>query len=151
MQIRKVVTGLDSDGHSVVSADGPAPVVKAVHAGDDHLVVTELWAADGTPELQGPDPTSAEPEVDMALAAGAVRWRTVEFPPGAGREPFFHATPTLDLGVVVCGEIELLLEDGTRTLLKAGDTFVQRATSHAWQNNGTAPCVLLTTNLGLGT
>ncbi|MGE0384997.1 MAG: cupin domain-containing protein [Gammaproteobacteria bacterium] len=152
MQIRRLVTGTDDRGQAVVSADGAAPVAFTVQAGDAACIVTELWCADAAPPpLAGPDPTLGRREADMNLGPGVVRWRTVEFPPGAGRVPFFHATPTLDLGVVVSGEIDLLLDDGSRTRLNAGDTFVQRATNHAWQNNGTVPCVLMTVVLGCAT
>ncbi|RYO97287.1 hypothetical protein DL765_011251 [Monosporascus sp. GIB2] len=49
-------------------------------------------------------------------------------------ECMMHRTQSLDFGVVVEGEIEMLLDDGSRTLLRRGDVAVQRATMHAWRN-----------------
>ncbi|KAJ5819421.1 hypothetical protein N7474_005012 [Penicillium riverlandense] len=46
-----------------------------------------------------------------------------------------HRTTSLDYGVVLEGEVLLVLEDldnGPRRLMKRGDVSVQRATNHAW-------------------
>jgi quercetin dioxygenase-like cupin family protein len=45
-----------------------------------------------------------------------------------------HRTQTVDYGVVVSGRVSLLLDDGSETLLEAGDIVVQRGTDHAWAN-----------------
>lgn len=45
-----------------------------------------------------------------------------------------HRTQSLDFGIVVEGTVEMLLDDGSTTLLKRGDVAVQRATMHAWRN-----------------
>jgi hypothetical protein len=45
-----------------------------------------------------------------------------------------HRTVSPDYGVVIEGEVELVLDSGETTLLKRGDTAVQRATAHAWRN-----------------
>lgn len=45
-----------------------------------------------------------------------------------------HRTQSLDFGIVIEGEVEMLLDDGSRTRLGRGDIAVQRATMHAWRN-----------------
>ena len=45
-----------------------------------------------------------------------------------------HRTTSLDYGVVLEGEVELVLDGGETRLLKRGDMCVQRATNHAWRN-----------------
>lgn len=48
-----------------------------------------------------------------------------------------HRTSSLDYGVVIEGEMELILEDldhGPRRLMKRGDVSIQRGTMHAWRN-----------------
>ena len=45
-----------------------------------------------------------------------------------------HRTQSLDYGIVVEGVVEMLLDDGSSTLLQRGDIAVQRATMHAWRN-----------------
>ncbi|KAJ6256265.1 hypothetical protein Dda_9101 [Drechslerella dactyloides] len=54
------------------------------------------------------------------------------FPPSA--EVAMHRTQSLDFGVVVEGEIELLLPGGATKLLRRGDVIVQRETEHGWRN-----------------
>lgn len=45
-----------------------------------------------------------------------------------------HTTPTVDLGIVLDGEIVLELDDGAETLLTRGDSYVMNGTRHAWHN-----------------
>lgn len=45
-----------------------------------------------------------------------------------------HRTVSLDYGVVLEGEVELILDSGETRLLKRGDVAIQRGTNHAWRN-----------------
>ena len=45
-----------------------------------------------------------------------------------------HRTVSLDFGVVLEGEMELVLDSGEVQHLYRGDTVVQRGTNHAWRN-----------------
>ncbi|KAL5336552.1 hypothetical protein BJX70DRAFT_372285 [Aspergillus crustosus] len=58
--------------------------------------------------------------------------RFVDFAPKG--PPLMHRTQSLDYGIVLEGEIEMLLDSGEKRLLKRGDMAVQRATMHAWHN-----------------
>lgn len=58
--------------------------------------------------------------------------RIVDVPPGS-MSPM-HRTASLDYGVVLEGNVELIMDGGDRVVLKRGDTCVQRATNHAWRN-----------------
>jgi mannose-6-phosphate isomerase-like protein (cupin superfamily) len=55
--------------------------------------------------------------------------------------PFMHKTKTVDYGIVLSGEMTLVLDDSV-AVLRPGDTVVQRATNHAWSNRGDVPCVM---------
>ncbi len=50
-----------------------------------------------------------------------------------GRHPLMHRTESIDYGVVLQGQIVLLLDD-SEVVLEAGDMVVQRGTIHAWTN-----------------
>jgi uncharacterized cupin superfamily protein len=50
-------------------------------------------------------------------------------------------TRTLDFCLVLEGEVTLVLET-SEVELRAGDTVVQRGTSHAWSNRSAKPCVV---------
>ncbi|HBM15912.1 MAG TPA: hypothetical protein DD381_06170 [Lentisphaeria bacterium] len=56
-------------------------------------------------------------------------------------KPGVHITKTIDYGIVLEGEIDLILDEGT-VHLKKGDVIVQRGTSHAWHNIGAKPCTI---------
>ena len=45
-----------------------------------------------------------------------------------------HRTVSLDYGVVLEGEVELVLDSGEKRLLQRGDVAIQRGTNHAWKN-----------------
>ncbi|KAE8421538.1 hypothetical protein BDV36DRAFT_304669 [Aspergillus pseudocaelatus] len=63
---------------------------------------------------------------------GGTVLRVVDMNPGAISP--MHRTVSLDYGVVLEGEVELVLDSGATRLLKRGDIAVQRGTNHAWRN-----------------
>lgn len=58
--------------------------------------------------------------------------RICDFAPGHTSP--MHRTVSLDFGVVLEGEMELILDSGETQHLYRGDTVVQRGTNHAWRN-----------------
>ncbi|KAJ5943303.1 hypothetical protein N7516_003471 [Penicillium verrucosum] len=71
----------------------------------------------------------------LTVSTGSVL-RYVDMPPGQ-LSPM-HRTISLDYGVVLEGEVELVLDSGETRVLKRGDVAVQRATMHAWRNTSDA-------------
>ncbi|KAL1891087.1 hypothetical protein Sste5346_007913 [Sporothrix stenoceras] len=67
----------------------------------------------------------------LTVSGGTVL-RYVDMPPGSTSA--MHRTVSLDYGVVLDGEIELILDSGEKRILKRGDVCVQRGTMHAWRN-----------------
>ena len=63
---------------------------------------------------------------------GGTVLRYVDMMPGA-LSPM-HRTVSLDYGVVLEGEVELVLDSGEVRLMKRGDLAIQRGTNHAWRN-----------------
>jgi quercetin dioxygenase-like cupin family protein len=49
-------------------------------------------------------------------------------------DPQMHRTQSLDYGIVMEGEMELILDSGEVHLMHRGDVAVQRGTMHAWRN-----------------
>ena len=45
-----------------------------------------------------------------------------------------HRTHSLDIAILLKGEITLLLDNGEKVVLKEGDTLLQRGTRHGWKN-----------------
>jgi hypothetical protein len=126
---------------------GPGPEVT-----DDSLVpaieteavsISDIWLTKGgaktTDYAPGLEPWSLVP------AEHGTTWRIVEFKSGHAPEDLttgMHATPTVDLGVVLSGVITLVLEDASTVELVAGDHFVLRAAQHTWVNVGQESAVL---------
>ena len=55
--------------------------------------------------------------------------------------PYMQKTRTIDFGIVLEGELVLVL-DTQEVRLKAGDFVVQRGTNHAWSNPSGKPAVV---------
>ncbi|KAK1145674.1 hypothetical protein N8T08_003910 [Aspergillus melleus] len=66
------------------------------------------------------------------VSPGGTVCRVVDFAPAT--PGVMHRTQSLDYGIVLEGEIEMLLDSGDKRLLKRGDIAVQRATMHEWRN-----------------
>ncbi len=164
--MRRVVTGHNAEGKSVILMDGPSPHALEVE-GMPGLALVNLWVTDRAPASNaGLTDAAARPVVLEPPARGTI-FRVVDFPPdkgmagkvdrgksfaamGAGhamdrsdaRHPGMHKTNTVDYALVLDGEIWALMDEG-ETLLRAGDSLVQRGTNHAWSNRGNQPCLVV--------
>lgn len=162
-QIRRLITGHDKNGKAICIQDDNAKCVLS-RPEREGVTLTNLWQIDSAPaEFDGAEETVDGPLVLHPPTNGSV-FRIVEFEPedpevianvdgkaafatmGAAhnvvenaRHPYMHRTDSIDYGVVLCGEVYMMLDEEDY-LLKAGDTFVQRGTNHAWSNRGTETC-----------
>jgi quercetin dioxygenase-like cupin family protein len=131
---RRIVTGHDASGKSVVLSDGPLPKTLDVGSAAFH----EVWITDRTPApIAATEPEPTDRPVRTPPPANGVMVRFTEMAPGA--ESPMHRTETVDVGVVLEGETWLLLDDGSETRVRAGDAVVQRGTNHAWANRSDRP------------
>ena len=126
--VHRVVTGHDSDGKAVVISDA-AFGGRANPAGT--AVFTLLWTSATAPVDNDDDRDGRDRDVDLTLPGGSVI-RAVDMLPGTTAP--MHRTSSLDYGIVVSGSIELLLDDGSATLIGQGGIVVQRGTIHSWRN-----------------
>lgn len=62
--------------------------------------------------------------------------------------PGMHVTNTIDVNIVISGELILKLDTGEERRLKQGDSVVQLGTKHAWANDQEIPCVVATVMIG---
>src|SRR2546426_6933651 len=53
-----------------------------------------------------------------------------------------HTTDSVDYGIVISGQMTLVLDDQRIVDLKPGDCVIQNGTRHAWWNRGRRPCVM---------
>lgn len=132
---RRVVTGHAADGRSVVLSDGVVPNLRHL----PNARFDEIWATGAAPETLSCE-LDGEPTSDAAAigpAAGGSVLRITEFAPGGGPSPM-HRTRTIDYGIVLEGEMVLILSD-SEVVLATGDVAVQRGTDHAWHNRSGQP------------
>ena len=136
---RRFVTGVDASGRSTIVDVGDIPASAQWHGSGsdafDFWVVPELPA----PLREAANPPEAWTPVNRAPRGGVVG-RLITWAPGF-QYPM-HSTPTLDFIVVLSGQLESILENGTQRL-GPGDVLVQRGTVHGWRNPGSEPCTFV--------
>ena len=168
--IRRIVTGHDKAGKAIVISDGPVAHLRTSPERPG-VAFTNLWTTARMPaEVHGSvDPVT--PAMTLAPSPHGTNFRIVEFGPeqdyiagvdaaaaraafaslggaahalaegGKSRHPFMHRTKTVDYGIVLAGEIYLVLDD-SEVLMRAGDICIQRGTNHAWSNRSDAVCTM---------
>ena len=100
-------------------------------------------------ELSGEKAQPVKPEVMEKLSSKDGAAAFAEMGAGdnvvqGGRHPWMHRTDSVDYGIILSGEIWMLMdEEEDDVLLRAGDVVVQRGTNHAWANRGTEPCTVM--------
>ena len=168
--IHRVVTGHDAEGKAIVASNGLLPTVQEIQA-IPGTVFHEVWATSGCPAPvdNGADPTvgplmlppprhgtrirfvDIPPDTDDFLAHGAARMEEAFRQIGdqaastvkvSSPHPLMHRTESVDYGIVIEGEMTLVLDD-SEVLLKPGSVVVQRGTNHAWANRSGRPCRML--------
>ncbi len=133
MKIRRVVTGHNDKGKSIIKWDTEIDS-KAGRPGFEQV---PLWATDTLPaKFTDDDPNDWD--LGTSLADGSVL-RICRYEPGVAER--WHRTDTIDYGLVLSGEMWMQMDEG-EVHLKAGDVVIQRGTIHNWQNRGPEPCVM---------
>lgn len=51
-----------------------------------------------------------------------------------GNSEHFHQSLSIDFAICVAGQMQLKLDCGETRIMEPGDTVIQRATMHSWQN-----------------
>lgn len=126
---RRVVTGHDERGVSVFASDGPVPIVRTA---PDGALFCEIWSTDAMPAQIGAaasDPTLTSVTVPPGPNGTKIRFNVL---PSGVVSPM-HRTQSVDYGIVLDGEVVLVLDD-SETTLRPGDVVVQRGTNHRWEN-----------------
>ena len=161
--IRRVVTGHDEAGKAIVLSDAEPPMIirNPMQEGLAFYEIWNTSPTPSIVTATCEEPTFAHKGVTAPPPGGTVI-RFVDIPPEGetgpeldaeearklfehvglaenadhhikGRHPLMHRTESVDYGIVITGEIVLLLDD-SEVVLKPGDVVVQRGTIHAWTN-----------------
>jgi len=166
--LRRVVTGHDEQGRAIIQEDGAVPRVQRIggdigpmfhEVWNTRATPAPIDAASGEPRESG---------IILAPPKNGTRIRVLDVPPegdrlanmgeaerrahfaeigaadavaggaAAKRHAFMHRTETIDYGIVLEGELVLIM-DG-ETTVRAGDIVVQRGTNHGWANRSDKNC-----------
>ena len=164
--MRRVITGHDKNGKSIVVLDGPP----ARSIGEDVGGLFELWNTDGNTINTQDNIDRADDEIILSPPSNGSKFRYFQINPtpegipmdimqdiaadafekiGAAhhridttKHPAMHKTETIDYIILLKGDVTLIL-DQEEVDIKPFDVVVQRGTNHAWVNNGSDPALLI--------
>ena len=164
--LKRYVVGLDENGHSTVLMNGVpnqqelkgvlwrATLWKTRETPVDNSIPGDR-SLDGGPTrspfprgmlvravefLPDPDPEITQQAfIEMNDMAGHTQQISDTDRP---RHPSMHRTDTLDVVIVVRGEVYLLL-DKDEILLKSTDTAIVQGANHGWSNRSDEPCLVI--------
>lgn len=167
--VRRIVTGHDIAGRAIIQEDGPVRRIQRIggdigpmfhEVWNTQATPAPLDAASGEPVEQG---------IILAPPKNGTRIRVLDIPPesegirtmtpeearahfaevsahdasahrGEGsRHALMHRTETIDYGIVVEGELVLIMDEG-ETTVRVGDIVIQRGTNHGWSNRSDRNC-----------
>ncbi|MEO9462391.1 MAG: cupin domain-containing protein [Marinomonas sp.] len=167
--IRRVITGHDQSGKAIIQDDGPVPRMQRIggdtgpmfhEVWNTRAMPVPIDAASGEPPEEGiilappangtrirvldipPDDASLEemtPEAARAHFAEIGAADASSFEGAESRHAHMHKTETVDYGIVIEGELVLIMDEG-ETTVRAGDIVVQRGTNHGWANRTDQNC-----------
>jgi len=166
---RRIVTGHDAQGQAVIQEEGPPPRVQRIGGDMGPVFYEVWNTRETPARIDRASGEPREDGIMLAPPKHGTRIRVLDIPPedsriaaltpeearahfkevGAvdasshsGRESrhaLMHRTETVDYGIVLDGEITLVLDVG-ETLVRAGDIVIQRGTNHGWANRSGRNC-----------
>ena len=167
--LRRIVTGHDERGRAIIQEDGPVPRVQRIGGEHGPLFFEIWNTRETPAPIDRASGEPPEPGVQLAPPRNGTRIRVLDIPPdgqrlaqltheqilghfaevgaeqasshaaAGSRHAFMHRTETIDYGIVLEGEIVLIMDVG-ETLVRAGDVVIQRGTNHGWANRSDRHC-----------
>ena len=164
--MRRIVTGHDENGKSIITLDGPP----ARSIGEEVGGLFELWNTDGGSVISTDNIDRADTEILLCPPKSGTKFRYFQINPtpegvpieilnemaadafdkikashcrvDVSKHPAMHKTDSIDYIILLKGDVTLILDEDEIDL-KPFDTIVQRGTNHAWRNNGNEPALFI--------
>lgn len=166
---RRIVTGHNAAGKAVILEDGPPPRQQRIGGDIGPMFYEVWSTTQTPAPIDHASGEPHEDSIVLAPPVNGTRIRVLDIPPdgnnlenlspeqrkahfdeiGAAdavadggesqRHAHMHRTETIDYGIVLDGEIVLIMDEG-ETLCKTGDIIVQRGTNHGWANRSDKNC-----------
>lgn len=129
---KRVVTGYDDQGKGVIQVVDQG---KWTEVQGGKAMWNVMWSTTTFPiDSVNDDALQREKEekvMSLSLPNGTVL-RMVDRAPGT--QSAMHRSQTVDYGVVLEGEMEMVMDSGQSVVLRPGDVCIQRGTWHQWRN-----------------
>lgn len=165
---RRVVTGHDDSGRGIIQSDA-APTRVKVMSGNGPTFYEIWNTREMPARIDRKSTEPLEENITLAPPKNGTRIRVLDIPPetdemdridaamarkhfaeigaaeastntgASSRHPHMHRTETVDYGIVLEGEVTLLVDEGEATV-RAGDIVIQRGTNHGWANRSGSNC-----------
>jgi len=165
---KRIVTGHDKEGNATIISNAP-PTRSQLVGGPGGPTFIEVWHTSESPASILNQPQEGnESGLVLAPPQSGTRIRVIDFPPegeairkltgadavekfkamggehastskAGAPHPLMHKTKTVDYGIVLEGEITLVLDKGETTIYQ-GDIVIQNGTNHAWANRSGKTC-----------
>lgn len=166
---RRIVTGHDEHGNAIIQEDGSPPRAARVGGEIGPIFYEVWNTRETPARIDRASGEPREGGIQLNPPKGGTRIRVLDIPPdddsfdaltpeqiaahfaevGAGdasshsgsvsRHAFMHKTETVDYGIVLEGELTLIMDIG-ETVIRAGDIVIQRGTNHGWANRTRHNC-----------
>ncbi|EKV05460.1 Cupin 2, conserved barrel [Penicillium digitatum] len=132
--ITRHVTGHNENGKAVIHSSTPAEWESLQEKG---MAFNVVYTNQFYPDLNNDADVKTYETLKRSNRLGLVNpggtvCRIVDFAPN--NRAVVHRTQSLDYGVVLEGQIEMILEDSDPVIMNRGGVAVQRATMHGWRN-----------------
>jgi len=166
---RRIVTGHDAAGKAIIQEDAPPPRVQRIGGEIGPVFYEVWNTRETPASIDRASGEPAEDGIVLAPPKNGTRIRVLDIPPddesleqvtpeqarahfaeigapdasshaGEGtRHAHMHRTQTIDYGIVLEGELILIVDEG-ETVVRQGDIVIQRGTNHGWANRSGKNC-----------
>ena len=166
---RRIVTGHDEQGRAVILEDAPPPRTARIGGDRGPMFYEVWNTTETPARIDRDSGEPHEDGISLAPPKHGTRIRVLDIPPEdeamaevtpeqarahfaevaaadasshqaqGSRHPFMHRTESIDYGIMLEGELTLILDVG-ETVVRAGDIVIQRGTNHGWANRSGRPC-----------
>jgi mannose-6-phosphate isomerase-like protein (cupin superfamily) len=167
--IRRIVTGHDAQGQAIIQEDGAPARIQRIGGTYGPLFYEVWNTGETPARIHRASSERAEDGISLAPPKNGTRIRILDIPPddasfeamtpeqakahfgevgatnasshgGSGsRHAFMHRTETVDYGIMLEGELTLIMDEG-ETVIRPGDIVIQCGTNHGWANRSGKPC-----------
>lgn len=167
-EVRRILTGTNEAGESYFVSDEMVQAKLPPLMGGNSII--ELFGLDGRVTV----PTDGSTLGGIFPASNGFRFGIFTWPPDSEFVPYddydkalaeteemmpglaaavsdshgLHYTETIDLEYVISGEFTLTLDNGAKTVAKAGDTIIHTGERHMWSNETDEPATMLVVFVG---